>query len=327
LAGLAPLALLAVGTLGYRVIEGWAWFDALYMTVITLTTVGYGETHPLDVAGRAFTIALALGGIFTLFFTTAEVLRAVISGEIQDAFGRRRMEKKMASLQGHVIVCGYGRVGRQVCQDFSEAQVPFVAVDREGARLGDFDVAGGHPLVGDATLDEVLRLAGIDRARALVTVVTSDAENVFITMSARLLHPTIPIVARAEEASAVGKLQRAGATRVVSPHVIGGGRVVQAVLRPAVLDFIEVATRSEHLELQIEELPLRAGAAVDGATLAASGLRDRLGLIVVAIKQRSGHMIFNPPDSTSLGQGDIIIALGRRAELEQASRLASEARR
>jgi voltage-gated potassium channel len=322
-AGLAPLALVAVGTVGYRLIEQWGWFDALYMTVITLTTVGYGETHPLGHGGRAFTIALALGGIFTLFFTTTEVLRAVISGEIQSLLGRRRMEKKLASLTAHVIVCGFGRVGRQVCQDFSEAQVPFVAVDKEATRLADFDVAHGHPLVGDATLDEVLEQAGIARARALVAVVTSDAENVFITMSARLLNPALPIVARAEEASAVPKLQRAGATRVVSPYVIGGGRVVQAVLRPAVLDFIEVATRSEHLELQLEELPLRAGAALTGVTLAASGLRDQFSLIVVAIKQRGGHMVFNPPDALTLAEGDTIIALGRRAELERAGRVTS----
>jgi voltage-gated potassium channel len=326
LLGLVPFGLIGLGTFGYWSIEGWAWFDALYMTVITLTTIGFGEVHALQPAGRAFTMALALGGIFVFFFTTAEVLRLIVSGELQRLLGRRRREKKMASLIEHVIVCGFGRMGRQICQEFSAARVPFVVVDQDAAALADFAVALGHPLAGDATSDEVLREAGIDRARAVVVAVASDADNVFITMSARLLNPTIPIIARADDASAVAKLQRAGATRVVSPYVIGGGRVAQAVLRPAVLDFIEVATRNEHLDLQIEEIALRPGGVFDGITLASSALRTRLGLIVVAVKQRNGHMIFNPPDATGLCGGDVVIALGRREQLDEASRLTAAAR-
>jgi voltage-gated potassium channel len=321
LLGLVPFALIGLGTFGYWSIEDWTWFDALYMTVITLTTIGFGEVHALRPAGRAFTMALALGGIFVLFFTTAEVLRLIVSGEVQRLLGRRRREKKMASLTEHVIVCGFGRMGRQICQEFGQAHVPFVVVDQDAARLADFAIPLGHPLVGDATSDDILREAGIDRARAIVVAVASDADNVFITMSARLLNPTIPIIARAEDASAIAKLQRAGATRVVSPYVIGGGRVAQAVLRPAVLDFIEVATRNEHLDLQIEEIPLRPGGGFDGGTLASSALRTRLGLIVVAVKQRDGHMIFNPPDATGLCGGDVVIALGRREQLDEANRL------
>jgi len=256
---IVPLALLGLGTLGYHAIEGWPWFDALYMSVITLTTIGYGEVHPLGPGGRVFTMLLSLGGIFTLFFATTEFLRAAIGGELSFYFGRHRMEKKLAKLTGHVIVCGFGRVGRQVCEEFSAAGVPFVIVDSSADRLAGFAMATGHPLCGDATEDAVLREAGIDQARALVVAVPSDADNLFITMSARLLSDRITIVARAEEAASVPKLVRAGANRVISPHVLGGGRVVQAVLRPAVLDFIEVATRSEHLDLQIEELPVAPG--------------------------------------------------------------------
>jgi len=291
LLAVVPLGLIVLGTSGYHAIEGWSLFDALYMTVTTLTTIGYGEVHPLSPAGRTFTIGLALGGIFTLFFTTAEFLRAVISGELSSHLGRHRMEKKIAGLTGHIIVCGYGRVGRQVCEDFSSAGVPFVVVDKTADRLADFSLAGGHPLVGDATEDAVLRQAGLDRARA-------------------------------EEAASVPKLVRAGANRVVSPHVIGGGRVAQAVLRPAVLDFIEVATRSEHLDLQIEEVPVAAGSGLAGRTIATTGVRADIGLILVAVKQASGHMLFNPPDTAALAAGDTLIVLGKREQLDRADRLA-----
>jgi voltage-gated potassium channel len=322
-----PLGLIAFGTAGYHLIEGWPLFDALYMSVTTLTTIGYGEVHPLGPGGRAFTMVLALGGIFTLFFTTAEFLRAVISGELSSHVGRHRMEKKIANLKGHIIVCGYGRVGRQVCEEFSSAGVPFVIVDRSPERIADFALPGGHPLAGDATDDAVLLQAGVERARALVVVVASDADNVFITMSARLLADRVPIIARAEEAASIPKLVRAGANRVVSPHVIGGGRVAQAVLRPAVLDFIEVATRSEHLDLQIEELPVAGGGGLDGRTIGTTGVRGDIGLILVAIKQASGHMLFNPPDDAALAAGDTLIVLGKREQLDRADRLARTAAR
>jgi len=323
---LVPFALVSLGALGYHLIEGWSLFDALYMAVTTLTTIGYGEVHPLTAAGRAFTMVLALGGIFTIFFTTAEFLRAVISGELSSHLGRHRMEKKIAHLSNHVIVCGYGRVGQQVCQEFAAAGVPFVIIDSDAQRLADFAVPVGHPLVGDATEDTVLREAGIERARAVVVVVASDADNVFITMSARLLAERVPIVARAEDAASVPKLVRAGASRVVSPHVLGGGRVAQAVLRPAVLDFIEVATRSEHLDLQIEEVPVAAGSGLDGRTIEVTGVRGDIGLILVAVKKQNGHMLFNPPDSAALAAGDTLIVLGKRQQLDRADRLARAAR-
>jgi voltage-gated potassium channel len=322
LLALVPVTLVALGALGYRLIEGWPLFDALYMAVTTLTTIGYAEVHPLSAAGRAFTMVLALGGIFTIFFTTAEFLRAVISGELAAHLGRHRMEKRIAELSGHVIVCGYGRVGRQVCEEFSGAGVPFVIIDKSADRLREFPSPAGHPLAGDATEDFILRAAGIERARAVVIVLASDADNLFITMSARLLAERVPIVTRAEDAASIAKLLRAGASRVVSPHVIGGGRVAQAVLRPAVLDFIEVATRSEHLDLQIEEVPVAPGSGLDGRTIAMTGVRGDIGLILVAVKQRGGHMLFNPPDSAALAAGDTLIVLGKRQQLDRADRLA-----
>ena len=238
--------------------EGWGWFDALYMTAITITTVGFLEVHPMGAGGRVFTMALALGGVFTAFYAAAEFIRALVTGEIGTILGRQRMETRLEKLDGHFVVCGFGRMGRLVAEEFSSAGLPFVVVDRDEKVLVGFDIPHGIPLVGDATADDVLRRAGVERARALVTAAASDADNVFITMSARLLNERLVIVARAEGEGAEVKLRRAGASRVVSPYSIGGHRVAQAVLRPNAMDFIELATRTGHLELQIEEVEVRA---------------------------------------------------------------------
>ena len=320
---LLPLVLLGAGTAGYCLIEGWSAFDALYMTVITLTTVGFGEVHPLSQGGRAFTVLLTLGGIFTLFYAGTEVARAVITGELRTILGRRRMEKRIADLQQHVIVCGYGRVGQHVSDEFSRRGLPFVVLDRDAQRLADFNLPHGHALLGDATTDEALRQAGIDRARAVVVVVATDADNLFITMSARLLNDKVPIIARAEEEASPEKLRRAGATRVVSPYVIGGNRVAQAVLHPAVLDLIEVATRKEHIDLQIEEIRIGSASPLGGRAVADSGLRTDVGLILVAIKRKTGHMEFNPADQVGITEGDTLIVMGRRGQLDRAEKLAT----
>ena len=254
---LVPVLLVVAGTLGYYFIEWptYSLFDSLYMTVITLTTVGYGEVHPLSTAGRAFTIVLLLGGVFTLFYTGTEIVRWVVSGEIHQLFGRRYMERSLAALRDHVIICGYGRMGRIVCAEFSRegrrSSSSTDALDDGAPRT--FDLPRGLVVVGDATSDEVLKRAGVDRAQALVSVTPSDADNLYITMSARLLNSRLFIVTRAEGEESEKKLLRAGADRVVAPFALGGSKVVQAVIRPTVVEFIELATRTEHLELQIEQ--------------------------------------------------------------------------
>src|SRR5262245_45323469 len=280
----------AVGTLSYPLPRDKTLSDALYLTVVTLTTVGYGDEVPKTGPGKLFTIFLALGGIFTLFYAAAEVIRTVISGEVQGALGRRRMEHSLAEMRDHLIVCGYGRMGRLVAKEFSAQELPFVVVEREAEALEDFALPHALPLHGDATSDEVLKHAGVERARALVTVLASDADNLFITMSARLLNEKLFIVARAEAEPAERKLLRAGASRVVSPYVIGGFRVAQAVLRPAVVDFIELATRTEHLELQIEEAQVAPRSRLANLTLRQSKLRKELGVIIVAIKIGRAHV-------------------------------------
>ncbi|HZV04334.1 MAG TPA: potassium channel protein [Gemmataceae bacterium] len=320
---LIPTVLMTGGTAGYYILEKeYSLFDAFYMTVITLTTVGYEEVHPLSPIGRIFTIVLLLVGVLTFFYTVTELVRVVISGEVQQLFGRRRMERSLAEMKNHMIICGYGRMGRHVCREFSQRGLPFVIIDRRGELLRDFDLANGIALEGDATSDEILKKAGVARARALVTVAASDADNLFITLSARLLNDKLFIVARAEGELAEEKLRRAGASRVVTPYAIGGAKVAMAVLRPAVVDFIELATGTEHLDLQIEETLIQPGSKLAGVTLLASGLRQDLGVIVVAIKKANGHLVSNPPGDAVMEAGDTLIALGARQSLDRVEILA-----
>lgn len=319
---LVPVLLLLVGTVGYRLIEGWPLFDALYMTVITLTTVGYAEVHELSTAGRAFTMVLLLGGVVVFVYAITEAFRGIISGEVRTVLGRQLMERSLAELREHMIVCGYGRMGHLVCDHFAAQGLAFVVIDRQPELLADFQTPRALPLHGDATSDEVLRRAGVERARALVAVTTSDADNLYITMSARLLNERVFIVARAEDQRAEQKLVRAGADRVVSPYAIGGARMAQAVLRPTVVDFLELATRTEHLALQIEEVQIQAGSRLAGTTLRDSRVGQDLGIMIVAVKKGSGEMRFNPPPDAALEPGDILITLGPRPQLDRLEQLA-----
>jgi voltage-gated potassium channel len=321
---LLPILFLTIGTLGYRLIEGppWTWLDALYMSAITLTTVGYLEVHPLSPAGRVFTIVLCMTGVFTLFFTAGKFIRAVISGEFRKAIGRQLMERNLAALRSHTIVCGLGRMGRLVCRQFEDEKVPYVVIEQEAGVIDAHPAEAGLTLHGDATSDEILRLAGVERARALVAVVGSDADNLYITLSARLLNARLFIVARAEEKDAEMKLRRAGADQVVSPYVIGGFRIAQAVIRPSVVDFIEMATRTDYLEMQIEEVRLRKGSRLVGQTLAECRIHQDLGLIVVAVKTPEGKMVSNPSGDTTMAAEQTLIVLGHRQQLDELEKLA-----
>ena len=313
-----PVALVVTGTIGYRVIEHGKYdlFDSLYMTIVTLSTIGYGETHELSRPGRVFTIFLILGGVFTFFYSATEIIRSVVSGEIADMLGKRKMERTLATLKDHIIVCGYGRMGRLVCREFARNHRPFVVIDINAVDLQDFEYENGIKLIGDATNDEVLKHAGIERAHSLVTVMANDSENLFTTLSARLLNAKLIIVARVEDMQqSEQKLLRAGANRVVSPYEIGGTRVAQAVIKPTVVDFIELTTRTEHIALQLEERKVEPNSTLAGRNLRDSRLHADHHLIIVAIKKHSGHMIFNPPADTVLEAGDILVAIGHRDHL------------
>jgi len=266
---------------------------------------------------------LILVGVFTFLYTATEIIRTVVSGEVAEMVGKQQREQALAEISKHIIVCGYGRMGKLVCQEFGRNGVPFVLIDVSEEVLRDVELAQGLTLVGDATADDVLKKAGIDRARALVTVMASDADNLFTTMSARLLRKDLFIVSRAEAAGSEVKLKRAGADRVVSPYSIGGTRVAQAVLRPAVVDFIELATRTEHIDLQLEETRLGPASPLAGCALKDSRLRADLKIIIVAIKKKEGRMLFNPAPENVLEQGDTLVAIGHREQLSQLEKLAN----
>lgn len=323
---LLPLALLVFGTAGYMIVDPrYSWLDALYMTIITLSTIGYGEVHTLEREGRIFTIVLILGGVFGFAYSASEIIRSVVSGELAGFLGKRKMERALTHLHDHIIVCGYGRMGRLVCREFARLQKRFVVIDLSADDLKDFSIPGGIALVGDATSDDVLRQAGIERAFSLVTVMASDADNLFTTMSARLLNAKLMIVARVEDSQSEQKLIRAGANRVISPYVIGGTRVAHAVLKPTVVDFIELTTRTEHMELQLEEAKIEASSSLVGVALKDSRLRTEYQIVIVAIKRQSGHMMFAPPSETVIQTGDILVAMGSHAHLAAMAKLASPA--
>jgi voltage-gated potassium channel len=325
LAFLIPAMLLGVGTVGYRWIEGeeWSLFDGFYMTAITLTTIGYKEVHDLSTSGRVFTVILAYSGIFTLAYLASELVRAVVTGELREAIGRQWVDDKLATLSGHLIVCGHGRMGRIVCSELDRQNKWFVLLDASPELLEDLPYTHCLPLIGDATTDELLRKAGIDRARALITVVGSDADNLYITLSARLLNPKLLIVARAEEEDAEVKLRKVGANKVISPYLAGGHRAVQAVLRPAVLHFMEMATRPEFLDLQIEEVKVLAESSLAGKSLRHSRVHQDLGIVVVAILRPGGELVYNPSADTAIEPDAVLIALGQRRHLDQLEKLAA----
>jgi voltage-gated potassium channel len=267
-------------------------------------------------------VVLLLGGVFSMAYAAGALISSVATGELREFLWRRRLESTLSAMRDHFIVCGYGRMGRLVCEEFARLKMPFVVVELSEAHLRDFALARGNAIVGDASSDAVLRRAGVERARALITVVASDADNLYITMSARLMNDKLFIVARAEEEAATEKLQRAGANKVVSPYVIGGHRVAQAVLRPAVLDFIELATRAEHLELQMEETTVGRASWLVGKSMEELTPRSALGILIVAIRKPSGGMVFNPEPHVRLDADDILISLGPRDRLDKLESLA-----
>lgn len=306
--------LIVVGAVLFHLLEGYSPVDSIYMAVITLSTVGYGEPAPMSEAGRLFSVIYIIAGVTTVTYWLGTFTRLLIEGEIQHAMGRRRAMSKIKKLKDHYIICGYGRIGSLVAQQLDKKPIPYVIIenDEEAVRRMDPEVP---VMVGDATEEETLIGAGIERAKGLITVLQTDADNLFVTLSARELNPKLNIISRYEEERTKTKLIRAGADKCVSPYIIGGTRMANAALRPAVIDFIELATQSEHLGLQMEEIKVPSGSPLSGVALMDSEIRSKLNIIIVAIKKRSGHMEFNPSATTLVEEGDRLIAIGDRSHL------------
>lgn len=317
LAVMAVGVVIVLGTFGYIVIEGWSAFDAFYMTVTTVATVGFQEIHPLSTAGRAFTVGLIISGVGTLFYLLGNLARLLVEGELRALLGRYRTEGKMKAVTNHYIVCGYGRMGKRICKEFRAKPLPFVVIDKNPDVIASLQREGLMAVEGDATQDDVLIRAGIERAKGVVSVVNTDTENLFIVLTARGLNKDLYIVARAGDEGSEQKLMRAGANRVSSPYHIGGMQMAQAVIRPAVLDFLELATQSEHLDLQMEELTVEQGSRFDGRTPCDCGFSEDPGLVLIAVKRTLGHLEFNPGSKVLLAKGDKLIVLGQPESLKR----------
>jgi len=311
LAVLAVLAVLVAGSIGYIVL-GFGVLDAVYQTVTTITTVGFREVHPLGTAGKIFTIALIVVGVGTALYAFSVVLESLVEGHLRQHFERRKMERNIARMSGHTIVCGWGRVGRAVAAYLAGQGAKLVVADLDPQRLADVT----FPVVtGDVTDDQVLLKAGIMRARALVAAINTDAENVYVTLSARALRPDLVIIARARTEASEPKLLQAGATRVVNPQRIGGQRIAAAALQPNVLEFLDVVMHDGSLEFRLEEVRVRAGSKLAGRTLEEANVGDTTGALVLALRGHDGSFMTNPPMHTPVDAGYILIAIGTQQQL------------
>ena len=318
----ALAAVLCAGTAGYHLIEGWNLFDALYMTVITMTTVGYGETHPLTFAGKVFNTFLILAAVAAGGFLVATFTQAMLEFEFKQFLGRRRMERELAKLTNHYIICGAGRVGRTVARQLRARKVPCVVVELEANRA-QWAVDEGIPvLIGSGATEDSLNRARIQHAKGLVAAVTSDADNLYIVLTASGMRPELKIIARASEEEAIPKLLRAGASQVLSPYHFVGHRIVQLLLRPNVLDFIDTAVGAQRLDVQIEEVRVSETSALAGKSLASADIRGQTGVLVLALKRADGKMVFNPDPNAIIEGGDYVIAIGSNEHLTKLESLA-----
>jgi voltage-gated potassium channel len=313
------LILIVIGTAGFHLIEGWDVLECFYMTIMTLTTVGYGDFTPESSAGKIFTVMLVIFGVGTMLYTVGLVAQTMVEGRLMNLMGRGRMEKTIEKMSNHYIICGCGRIGMLIARELHAEKVPFIVMDNNAEAIQKVQDEGFVYFRGDATHDKSLIGAGIKRARGIVCVLPSDAQNLYVILTAKELNPTIWILSRSEEEASEHRLLRAGADRVMSPYTLGGNRMAMAILRPAMLDFIEITTRRQSLELRMDELEICQGSPLVGKSLEESEIRQRYGLIIVAVKKDSGKMIFNPVASYVIQNGDKLIALGEEDNVSKLS--------
>ncbi len=316
------LIVLSFGTVGYMIIENMSFLDALYMTVITVTTVGFGEVKKLSHDGKIFTIFLIASGFGVFTYAATAGAQILVEGELKEIFKKKRIKKDIDKLKGHFIICGFGRMGQIICKELKANKMKFVVIDKEESLLKDREDI--LYLIGDTTKDEILKEAGIERAKGLITVLTTDAENLYVVLSARALNPKLFIVARAAEEEAEKKLKIAGADRVICPYHIGGLRIAQTVMRPNVVDFLEFVTRSEYMDIQIEEIRVSENSSLVGKSLSEARIGSEIGAIVIGIKRANGKIEFNPSAYTIINKNDILIVLGPMQKLAILEKLAQK---
>jgi voltage-gated potassium channel len=315
LVALALAVLFGLGTAGFHVMEGWTWFDSFYMVLITVTTIGYSEVHPLSHSGEVFNVFIIIIGVGLVFLLIGVVAQALLEFELTQFFGRRRMEREIDRLSGHFIICGAGRVGRSTARELARKPAPFVIIENADTKMERLPPEW-LVIRGDATQEATLRQAQIERARGLVAATTTDATNIYIVLTARGLNPELKIIARASEEDAEKHLKTAGADSVISPYHFAGHRIAQSFLRPHVLDFIDSATVRLGVDLEIAEIEVGARSRYVGQTFRTSKMRSDTGIIVLAVK-RDGSMRFNPAPDDRIEAGDTLIAMGETAGLRK----------
>lgn len=317
LIGGAIVFTLAGGTAGFVLIDHYPVFDAFYMTLITVTTVGYGEIHPLSHAGRVFNSFLILFGVIILLLAIGAMTQTIIELELNQFFGKRRTKSMIEKLEGHIILCGFGRVGRGAADELRQAYIPFVIVDHDEDRVERAMKEGMLAVLADASRDETLRDVGIDKAKGLIATLASDADNLFLILTAKTLNPTLLLSARVAEESSEQKMRRAGANFVFAPYNSTGHRMAQAIVRPHVQQFLDFTTRNIGLDVGIEQVEVGARCAFAGKSLEEMAIRRETGVIVLAIRRGNGQMIFNPPPDATVSSGDHLIAMGEPRNLQK----------
>jgi voltage-gated potassium channel len=320
---LLAIFIVALGTVGYIVLEGWNTLDAIYMTVITVATVGYGEVHEISRIGRLFTIFLILLGVGFFLYVVGAVVQFMVEGRIRTVLGRRILNNKIKRLKNHYIVCGYGRIGRVLCKNMGKKPVDLVVIESDQELVPVMEEDGVLYVAGSATDESALLKAGIKHAKGLVAALASDADNVFLILTAKQLNPDLYIMARASQNESVAKLYAAGANKVESPYDIGAASMAQRILRPTVTNFIDLAFAYSREDIQMEEIPVSASSSLVNVMLKDSGIRQRFNLIIIAIKKADDNMVFNPSFETVINAGDTVIAVGEYENLQKLEKILS----
>jgi len=322
----AIVATLAIGTVGFTLTDHYPPFDAFYMTLITLTTVGYSEIHPLSQAGRVFNCFLIFFGVSTIFIAIGAMTQTIIEREFGDAIGKRRNKRMIDNLKDHFIICGYGRVGRGAAAELLHAGVRFVVLDIEPGRVERAIHEGMLAVAADSTRDDTLRQVGIERARGLVAALSTDADNLFVLLSAKGLNPRIYVATRAAEEGAEEKMRRAGADAVFAPYAITGHRLAQSLLRPHVVQFLDFTTKDIGMDISIEQVRVAETSEMVSKSIRDMQIGRDVGVIVMAIRRANGKMLFNPPADTTVEAGDYLIVMGRLENLRTLETLVAEPR-
>ncbi|KPA08946.1 potassium transporter TrkA [Candidatus Magnetomorum sp. HK-1] len=309
------IVIFAGGTAGYMIIENWGFMDSLYMTAITIATVGFSEVHPLSSAGHLYTIFLIFTGVGFFAYIGSSFMQFTIDGRLKDMWGRRRLDKQISKFKNHIIICGYGRIGRVLFQQLISRFPDIVVIEQDPNLLPVMEEDGITYVLGSSTEEKSLLKAGIKNANGLVAVLGEDTDNVFLVLTARQLNPDLYIVARACRAASKKTLLAAGADRVDSPYDVGAVRMAQAIIRPTVLNFLDYTFAQKQNDIQMEETKVNGSSELVGCSLQESGIRQKFNLILIAIKKNNGQMLFNPSSKTCLNEGDTVISLGQPDDL------------